>query len=362
MKIRAEMGRQRAPLCPPEYQVDKVVEFPNTQFAAFLMSPLDRYDFIRSNQVEPHQGTGHDHCLLVLGEGRADGVLVQCGGDGRAAYSAYIAGARNVVQDRLNHAAEFILQQCAENPGGGSWHAYFNQRPGRGGCSVSFEELEEPLGLVIREGNGLDAMLLDALRRRPEVSAVELSDGCVSAAYDLGLRHDKAAPEETTSPSFSPERAAELFENAVSAALELYQGEDCYSMLHGSFGLTLQEIRAHSYMSDQEIAQTCGVPEELLDCDMTVRDVLRLEGVSESAALAHKDSAVLIPLEDLEKLTASGQEDFAALLDARVADIRVDDGEPELVLEGVEAAELERFCDALEAHEQAEQAMGDMMP
>ena len=53
---------------------------------------------------------------------------------------------------------------------------------------------------------------------------------------------------------------------------------------------------------------------------------------------------------------------FAALLDARVANIRVDDGEPELVLEGVEAAELERFCDALEAHEQAEQAMGDMTP
>lgn len=35
MKIRAEMGRQRAPLCPTEYQVDKVVDIPNTQFAAF---------------------------------------------------------------------------------------------------------------------------------------------------------------------------------------------------------------------------------------------------------------------------------------------------------------------------------------
>ena len=30
MKIRAEMGRQRAPLWPHEYQVDKVVELPNT--------------------------------------------------------------------------------------------------------------------------------------------------------------------------------------------------------------------------------------------------------------------------------------------------------------------------------------------
>lgn len=362
MKIRAEMGRQRAPLCPPEYQVDRVAEIPNTQFAAFLMRPLDRYDFIRSNQIEPHQGTGHDHCLLVLGEGRADGVLVQCGGDGRAAYSAYVAGARNVVQDKLNHAAEFIVQQCAENPGGGSWHAYFNQRPGRGGCGVSFAELETRLRLTIREGSGLDGMLLDTLRRRPEVSAVELDDGCVSVVCDLGLRQDKDAPEEKIDISFSPERAAELLENAVSAALELYRGEDCYSMLHGSFGLTIREIREHGYLSDQELCDICQVPRQVLEGGMRVRDVLQLDGVSESASLTHKDSTVLAPLEDLEKLTASGQEDFAALLDAWVADIRVDDGEPELVLEGIEAKELERFCDALEAHEQAEQAMGDMTP
>lgn len=355
------MGRQRAPLWPHEYQVDKVVELHKTAFTSFMMQPLDRYDFIERNEVEPHQGTGLDHCLLLLSDDRTDGVLVQCAGDGRAMYAAYVAGSRDIVRSRLERAVDLIIQRCTANTGAGSWQVHFNNRPARGNCRVPFEELEEQLGLVIREGNGLDAMLLDALRRRPEVSAVELSDGCVSAAYDLGLRHDKAAPEETTSPSFSPERAAELFENAVSAALELYQGEDCYSMLHGSFGLTLQEIRAHSYMSDQEIAQTCGVPEELLDCDMTVRDVLRLEGVSKSAALAHKDSTVLVPLKDLEKLTVSGQEDFAALLDARVNDVRVDEGIPELLLEGVEASELDRLHDELEAHKQAEEAMGPVM-
>ena len=68
-------------------------------------------------------------------------------------------------------------------------------------------------------------------------------------------------------------------------------------------------------------------------------------------------------LEGLKKLTPSGQEDFAALLDAHAADIRIDDeGKTELVLEGVEAAELELFCNALDAHEQAERTMGDMTP
>ena len=348
MKIRAEMGRQRAPLCPPEYQVDRVAELPNTQFAAFLISPLDRYDFIRSNQVEPHQGTGHDHCLLVLAEGREDGVLVQCGGDGRAAYSAYVAGARDIVQAQLNRAVDYIVRQATENTSNGSWCIYY-------------DELERDLGLTIRDGSGLDTMLLDAMRSRPEVADVVLADECVDAVYYLA--YCKNLEEQEDIPTeFSPERTSELFENAVSAALELYRGEDCYSMLHGSFGLTIREIREHGYLSDQELCDICQVPQQVLEGGMRVRDVLQMDGVSESASLAHKDSTVLVPLEDLEKLTASGQEDFAALLDARVADIRVDDGEPELVLEGVEAAELERFCDALEAHEQAEQAMGDMTP
>ena len=56
-------------------------------------------------------------------------------------------------------------------------------------------------------------------------------------------------------------------------------------------------------------------------------------------------------------LTSKGQEDFAALLDARVSDIRVDEGMPKL-LEGVEAADLDRLHDEFEAHQEAGRAMG----
>jgi len=82
MKIRAEMERRHAPLWPHEYQVDKVVVLPNVAFASFMIQPLDRYDFIERNEVEPHQGTGLNHCLLLLSGDRTDGALVQCGGGG----------------------------------------------------------------------------------------------------------------------------------------------------------------------------------------------------------------------------------------------------------------------------------------
>lgn len=94
---------------------------------------------------------------------------------------------------------------------------------------------------------------------------------------------------------------------------------------------------------------------------MPVRDVLALDGLPEDASLEHKNSVFLVPLEDLKLLTDAGKEDFAALLDARVADIRVDEETLELLLEGVEAAELDRLHDKLEAHKQAEQAMGPAM-
>ena len=189
MKIRAEMGRSYAPLWPHEYQVDKVVELPNVAFASFMIQPLDSYDFIRDNWVEPHQGTGLNHCLLVLSDDRTDGALVQCGDDGRAMYTAYVAGARDVAQARLDRVADFIIGQGTQRTASGSWCVY---------C----EELDEKFGVAIQEGNGLDAMLRDTLERRPEV-----------AQADIFLQHI-----ETT---FRPEFCAQLRNAEVEKAPDI---------------------------------------------------------------------------------------------------------------------------------------------
>ena len=156
MKIRAAMGRQRDPLRPTQYQVDKVVEIPNTAFDHFMIKPLGWHDFIAGNRIEPYQGDGFDHCLLVLSDGGADGALIQCGDDGRAMCAAYVAGARDIVQARLDRAADFIVSQGTQRTASGSWYVY---------C----EELDEKFDVAIQEGNGLDAMLRDTLECRPEV-------------------------------------------------------------------------------------------------------------------------------------------------------------------------------------------------
>ena len=82
--------------------------------------------------------------------------------DGWAMYSAYVAGARDIVQARLERVADFIVGPGTRRTASGSWCVY---------C----EELEEKFGVTIQEGNGLDAMLKDTLERRPEVAQVEIA-------------------------------------------------------------------------------------------------------------------------------------------------------------------------------------------
>lgn len=334
------------------WQVEKLVVLPASEFDTLVTMPMAEHPVIAANKGCMSSDGGTIHALLVLDEGRQDGVLVESEGYDYVRYGACVTGARDIVQARLDRAADFIIQQCIENPGGGSFHAYFNRRPGLGYCGVSFDELEERLGLTIRDGNGLDAMLLDTLRRRPEVSTVQLADGCVDTMCHLEVRKELDTQAKKVSAPLKKKRKAKLFDNAVSAICELFRGEDLYAMLHGSIGLTIQEIRAHGYMSDQELCDTCHVPVQMLDCDMKVRDVLQLDGVPSSAYLSLEDSQCPVPLEGVKALIDGHPEEFAALLDAQVVDIKVDYEDLELVLEGIEAQELERLHDMIEAHQQ----------
>ena len=360
MKIKASFRYNLTTTPGNDCRIQKAVELSPDDFFQLQIGPLQEMPFISENKDCMFEDGSIKHCLLALEQGGLDGVLIQSTGPDYPCYAAYISGMRDILNAELDRAADFIVRQCMENSGEGNWCVPFNGRPGCAHGYVALHELEEPFGLVIRDGNGLDAMLMDAIRRQPGVTGVELNGGIVETACDLSL-HNRQNAREAASAGFPPERAAELFENAVSSALGLYQGEDLYTMLHGSFGLTVQEIRNHGYLSDQELADICCIPQQVLKGGMAVRDVLPLDGLPKGASLAHKNSVFLVPLEDLKKLTGRGREDFASLLDAQVNDIRVDEGVPELLLEGVEAAELDRLHDELEAHERAERAMSPVM-
>lgn len=283
MRIRAAITRTSCNLWPPQYRIDKVVEISHFDFDVFMIQPQEHYEFIREYCVTACQNDGIPHCLLVLGEGHIDGVLVLGNSLGEAGLAAYIAGARDIVQARLDRVTDFIISQGTQHTASGSWFVYR-------------EELAEKFDLTILKGSGLDAMLKKTLERRPEVAAVDMNSGAI----------------ETT---FRPEFCAAL---------------------RGS------------------------VPEEAPD--IRLRDILPLLRDGGLTFFTHEEADTSVLAESLHKLTDSGREDYAALLNARVAEIAPTLEGTEVVLTDVAPEELARFNLALEAFEEAELAMGDMTP
>ncbi|WP_300750126.1 DUF6329 domain-containing protein [uncultured Oscillibacter sp.] len=348
MKFKANFVEKPCNFQMGDCQIEKVVELSHEDFCRLKITPLENQPFLAENKDCMFSRDGVIHCLLALDQGGNDGVLIDAEGYGYPRIAAYVPGMRDIVNAEIDRAAELIIREGAAHAGDGHW-------------LVPFEDLEKQLGLTVQAGGGLDELLLDKLSRRAEVSGVSLRASHIDIALHPGCCEHMKHGAAKTIADLPVERRTALLENAVSSALGLYRGEDLYAMLHGSFGLTIQEIRDHGYLSDQELVDICQVPQQVLKGGMTVRDVLALDGLPESAFLAHKNSVFLVPVEDLKLLTDVGREDFAALLDARVADVRVDEGTPELLLEGVEASELDRLHDELEAHKQAEEAMGPVM-
>ena len=75
--------------------IDKVIELSKEEYVQFSNHLLDEQDFIKENREFMYEETnGKNHCLLVLGEGLNDGVLVQAEGCSFARYAAVLPNAR----------------------------------------------------------------------------------------------------------------------------------------------------------------------------------------------------------------------------------------------------------------------------
>ena len=278
MKFKANFVEKPANFQMDDCQIEKVVELSHEDFCRLKITPLANQPFIRENKGCMFSRDGVIHCLLALGQGSNDGVLIDAEQYDCARLAAYIPGMRDIVNAEMDRAADFIIRWGTENTASGSWCVYF-------------EDLEEHLDLTVREGSGFDSMLRAALKRRSEVATVDMHDGCIEMEYH-------------------PEYCRQL--NGVSK--------------NEALGPRLKEI----------------LP------------VLAGGGLT---LLTHEETDYVVLPENLLKLNAAGRGDYAALLDARVAEIVPGLEGTEVVLTEVAPEELVRFN---EAHE-AERAMGPAM-
>ena len=280
MKFKANFTEKPANFQMDDCRIEKVVELSHEDFCRLKITPLADQPFIRENKGCMFHRDGIIHCLLALGQGSNDGILVDAEKYDYARLAAYIPGMRDIVNAQMDRAADFIIRWGTENITSGSWCVYF-------------EDLEEHLDLTVREGSGLDSMLRAALKQRPEVSAVDMHDGCIETEY------------------------------------------------HPEYCQRLKEKKA---------------PELLL------KDLLPLLKGGGLMFLCHEEAERSVLVENLLKLSAAGREDYAGLLDARVAEIVPGLEGTEVVLTNVAPEELARFNEEYEAFMEAELSMGDMTP
>ena len=166
LNLKAVLERKASDYPTSDCVIEKIVELPENEYKYFKTAPLRDMSFISENtDLMYRDPNGIYHCLLVLGEGSSDGVLIEAEGYNYARYSSFMPGAREFVSARLENLVEQIIKESTENTSSGSWIVYF-------------DELQERYHVPVSSDNGIGSMLFKILETRPEMAEIEaMEDG-----------------------------------------------------------------------------------------------------------------------------------------------------------------------------------------
>jgi hypothetical protein len=180
MNLQASFEHKPSDFSLRDCVIEKTVKLSEQEFKAFLNHPLQDYGFLAEHiDLMRSDGNGTFHCLLVTGEGRNDGVLVESEGYSYCRYASYVpnisAMNSTVLQElneKLSEAVEFIIADGTQNTSEGSWVMYF-------------DELEKQTGLKFEFNNIVQNTLADMLTERKEVAECYLNENCFDMVYYL---------------------------------------------------------------------------------------------------------------------------------------------------------------------------------
>ena len=199
MNLQASFEHKPSDFSLRDCVIEKTVKLSEQEFQAFLNYPLRDYDFLAENiDLMRSDGNGARHCLLVIGEGRNDGVLVEAEGYSYCRYASYVpnisAMNSQVLQElneKLLEAVEFIIADGTQNTSEGSWVMYF-------------DELEKQTGLKVEFNDIVQNTLADMLSERKEVAECYLNENCFDMVYYLDFCPNCNIQEEESSQQGEP--------------------------------------------------------------------------------------------------------------------------------------------------------------
>ena len=169
----AQLMRKEPELRVDRCKVEAVVELDRNRFYDFRTHLFDNQEFIKEHRDLMYQDRdGVSHCLLVLGEGEEDGILVESEGSLYARYSALLPNARGYMQKNIQTMAEDLIKQGTAQTANGSW-------------VIGFDEISQHFDTTVTPNNGIGQMLIAELEARDEVSEIIATEDCLEMTYYL---------------------------------------------------------------------------------------------------------------------------------------------------------------------------------
>jgi len=154
-------------------KVESIVELSYSEFQDFKNHLFDNRPFIEDNiDYMYRDNEGINHCLLVLGEGEEDGILVESEGYSYARYTALLPNARSYIQKNIQTMAEDLIKQGTAQTANGSW-------------VIGFDEISQHFDTTITPTNGIGQMLIKELEIRDEVAEIIATEDCIEMTYYL---------------------------------------------------------------------------------------------------------------------------------------------------------------------------------
>lgn len=140
-------------------EVDEIIELPLYEYFNLAANPYVPRPIIDDNTNNIYVDEDTAHCLLVLSEAGADGILVYSEGTGNAWYTHYVENAKGLVADELDVLAHKLLAGIEPEPVSGHIH-------------INYSDIEDASNIETAEGCYLEKefrrVLSERLGRRAE--------------------------------------------------------------------------------------------------------------------------------------------------------------------------------------------------
>ena len=204
-------------------KAEKTIRLSEKEFEKFLQSPMECQDFIKGNvDLMRQDESGVYHCLLVTGENRRDGVLVEADGYDYARYASYVPDAAAFAYDSLSemgYRLAFLVEQLVTKGLAAAQEGYWE---------VSFDEIREQSGLEPGENPFLQELMADMIAERPEVAEVCIWRDCFSVNYRPEQIQERQKEEnaEHACPEEKRQRLGDLIRSGIPADTYLVHESD----------------------------------------------------------------------------------------------------------------------------------------